>query len=169
MNTLLCWFKHSSFFPFSKHFLSVSPNRFSFLIKRFTSVKTFHHDSLYFLVPFRSSSRRMATGYLLLCRGTPAGGRILTWYSSPILAVILLNMIQHFYSFEVFVNFRLLNHHCFYRDTISRKTAAQSSWVLSTHETGYPPPEDNPILLLLLLLLLFSLLLLLSLSLLLIK
>ena len=53
---------------------------------------------VYFLVPIHSSSRRMATGSSLLCRGTLAGRRTFTWCSRPIHAVILKNLIRHFHS-----------------------------------------------------------------------
>ena len=41
--------------------------------------------------------------------------------------------------------FMVFTNQCFYRDTISRKTATQSWRVLSTHEIDYPPPDANPV------------------------
>ena len=142
---LLCWFKHSPFSSFSKQSLSVSPNRFSFLIKRLTSVKVFHHYFVYFLFSLHSSYRRMTTVFPLLCWGTPARLRTFTWYPSSIHIIVLKNLIRCFYSFEVLVNFRLHKHWYFFRDTISRKTATQSWRVYSTHETDYSPPDVNPV------------------------
>ena len=43
-----------SIISFSRYSVSVSRNIFSFLIKRFTSIKTSHHYLVYFLVPLHS-------------------------------------------------------------------------------------------------------------------
>ena len=97
---LLCWFDHSPFFPFSKHSLSVSPNRFSFSIKTLTSVKTFHQYIVYFLVPLHSSNHRMTTGSPLLCEETPAGWSAFTCYSNSIQVSILkisFDIFSHFF------------------------------------------------------------------------
>ena len=57
----------------------------------------------------------------------------------------LKNLVRHFHSFEVLVNFRLHKHWCFYQVTISRKIATQSWRSLSTYETDYHPPDTNPV------------------------
>ena len=78
-----------------------------------TFAKAFHHRLVYVLVQLNSSSCRVMSGPPVLCQGAPARRGILPWCSSPIHAIILKSLIQHFHSFEVLVNFRLHNHQYF--------------------------------------------------------
>ena len=115
------------FSPFFKNSLSISPDRFTFFIKRLTPVKTSHHYIVHFLVPFYSSSNRMTLWSPLLCRGTPAGREAFSGRSSHIHAVILRILSTHL------VNFRSHHH---------RTTFCLTSNLRRPHQKQLLPPAQ---------------------------
>ena len=120
----LCWFKQSSISPFFKYSLSVSSDRFPFFIKRFTSIKTFHHYLVNFLIPFHFSSHLMTAKKDLLDEEPfPKGLALFT----PLFLKLCFDILLIW----GLVDFRLRNHRYFYWDTISRWLPAKAKeWLI---------------------------------------
>ena len=90
-----------------KHSLSVSSYRFPFFIKRFTSIKTFRHCLVNFLIPFHSSSHLMTTGFSLLYQETTAGRRAL-FLLLLLLLLLLLTILSFTKLIPIFIIIRSL-------------------------------------------------------------
>ena len=144
---LLCWF--DLFSLFSKHSLSVSPNRFSFSIKKLTSVKAFHQYIVYFLAPINSRSHKQSQDDNWVPAAVPRN-TCQVKYLHMVFQIHSGRYSQKSHStflvISFLLNFRLHKHQCFSRDTKSRKTATQSWRVLSTHETDYSLLYTNSVL-----------------------